>query len=574
MRKDTANSIKQRWLEGRLPEVAVVVPEPVGPLDDALPVGPLHLHHLVRRFLSRLSPDDRYGVAEYCKENLPRLNVATACSGTDGPLLCWAAITEVLKADMGIDISLNHVFSCESMTAKQQFIQRCFPHLKVIYKDALQLPESSAQDVLSRNSSEASVDIDSFAAGFPCTDCSGLNGSAGTEENRSCVLDSGLRTGSVFHALRSFVMKCRRQSPKSMRLVAWENVPGLATPPVDKRTGEQTGPSNMVVVVHMMREAGYFIVVFRMSPVHFGVPQNRPRLYVLCVPLEMLTHMSEEAALEFCIRGMNLLVGSQLQELGDYLLPHSHAAVRRHYQELRGKNRSAEASDTVDDSLWQSSWGVVPQARGRCGGAKKSQPDWPRKHMKVFAKRGLDWAMTPLEPPGGIKDVLPGLYDVTPREFERLHLCGVRSFPASSLQIVEVSQDLGRSCTVHTEDTRCIGTIFPNARFYATTKARFLLGIEQMHLQSLWFSDSLMTTCSNNLLKSLSGNAFECSCSTSVFFLGLWLLSAQGSRHICSIPPEVGVGDHASEDDLLDSSDHSDDDLGRVWGKRARLNLS
>ena len=170
--------------------------------------------------------------------------------------------------------------------------------------------------------------------------------------------------------------------------------------------------------------------------------------------------------------------------------------------------------------------------------------------------------------------VLPGLYDVLPREFERLHLCGVTRFPEQSLRILEISQDLGRSCPVaDVAATRCIGTIFPNARFYASTRARFLLGIEQMHLQSLWFSDQNLLQCSNSLLKSLSGNAFECSCSTAIFFLGVWLLSAQGSRNICSIPPQLGVEEHA---DHASESDHCDpwDDLRRVWGKRARLNSS
>ena len=56
MTTETSESIKQQWLEGRLPSVDVVQPEPVGLLEPALPVGPRYLHLLLRRSLARLSP--------------------------------------------------------------------------------------------------------------------------------------------------------------------------------------------------------------------------------------------------------------------------------------------------------------------------------------------------------------------------------------------------------------------------------------------------------------------------------------------------------------------------------------
>ena len=124
----------------------------------------------------------------------------------------------------------------------------------------------------------------------------------------------------------------------------------------------------------------------------FGVPQHRLRLYVLCVPLSFLD-MSVDEAFAFCQRGMGILVGSQMQQLADYILPESHAAVARHLLSMRAKERVA--SGDVDACLG-STWGLLPGAPASRPLQKKA--NWPRRHMQVFREAGLDWASEQLEP--------------------------------------------------------------------------------------------------------------------------------------------------------------------------------
>ena len=88
-----------------------------------------------------------------------------------------------------------------------------------------------------------------------------------------------LSSGSVFYAIYQLLTKRvqRMKENNEFYLVAVsENAAQLATQP---RCG---GRSNLQGLAHMMRGLGFRIVVFKMDPTLFGVPQSRPRLYIVC----------------------------------------------------------------------------------------------------------------------------------------------------------------------------------------------------------------------------------------------------------------------------------------------------
>ena len=106
---ESAEDIFKQWQRGHLPPVEPVVPVPVeATLGVPLPVGLGYLQRLFRRFLCRVSPSDRSHPMNYCLHDLCVLWVGTVCSGTDGPLLCWRAFADTLRADLGESVVVSH----------------------------------------------------------------------------------------------------------------------------------------------------------------------------------------------------------------------------------------------------------------------------------------------------------------------------------------------------------------------------------------------------------------------------------------------------------------------------------
>ena len=116
--------------------------------------------------------------------------------------------------------------------------------------------------------------------------------------------------------------------------------------------------------------------------------------------------------------------------------------------------------------------------------------------------------------------------------------------------------------------------MLPRGRRYITTQCRFLLGMEEMHLQSLWFDDSLLQRFDNNLLCSLAGNAFEVSCCSAVVFTALLLLSA-GIDECEPVPRPIAVsGDLDDGCSEQEEARRSTDDLRNLWRGSKRVSNS
>ena len=141
------------------------------------------------------------------------------------------------------------------------------------------------------------------------------------------------------------------------------------------------------------------------------------------------------------------------------------------------------------------------------------------------------------------------------------------TYPEQGLQILEVSQSAGRtnvSDTVDREDL-VMGTIYPNGRYYLSSRCRLPLGEEEMRLQSLWFGDGIMDKTPNHLLKSLAGNAFETSCCAATTRIGLLLLVSQSRHWKSNVPPALAPAPSVHNED--ESSDDEEWSLVVLWGK-------
>ena len=532
-----SHDVRSAWRAGRVAAIDATVPVPLPKhaADPPLPVGPDYLKHVFRRFLSRASAGQRAGLIRYVTDTLSgRVVLGTACSGTDGVVLGWRALSQVLASDCNCPLDVSQAFASERDASKRRFLQTCFPEMPHLFADTTDLGNDVAHDSLRGAEVPVPTAINSFMAGFPCVDASPLNNNRSSSSNRSCLSTGGLSTGSVFHGIWRYL---RKRDRGSLHFAMFENVPGLLVPPKNEN-GQISGPSNADSACYMLSEIGLDTMVWQLCPRLFGVPQSRARLYFLAVDRQRLKDLglTTEGMMRLAGGYMNALVGSQLQDLASYVLPEGHWLVQRYLLDCAGLG--ARESDDWHE-LMTSGWGLV-RLPDKDAQQKQGVAAWPAQHMKLFNSWGKDWTSSH-GPSQSERQLHPGLRALSSRELEVLTLAGVRRYPEQDMRLVEVSQNAGRGSAAMSRSTTAM---VPRGRYYVTNKCRLLVGVEQMRLQSLWFDLDTLAKFDNGLLGDLAGNAFEVSCCSAVFFSALLLLSAGFAeeplpRAMCETAPEA-----------------------------------
>lgn len=71
------------------------------------------------------------------------LRVATMCSGTESPLLALEMIRRSIEAQYGVNLGIEHVFSCEIEPFKQAYIERNFQP-PILFRDVCELDKETA----------------------------------------------------------------------------------------------------------------------------------------------------------------------------------------------------------------------------------------------------------------------------------------------------------------------------------------------------------------------------------------------------------------------------------------------
>jgi hypothetical protein len=71
------------------------------------------------------------------------LRVATMCSGTESPLLALELIRRSIEVQYGVNLGVQHVFSCEIEPFKQAYIERNFQP-PILFRDVCELDKPTA----------------------------------------------------------------------------------------------------------------------------------------------------------------------------------------------------------------------------------------------------------------------------------------------------------------------------------------------------------------------------------------------------------------------------------------------
>ena len=150
------------------------------------------------------------------------------CSGTEAPLLALEMISKACKQQTGVELPIEHVFSCEIEPYKQAYIQRNMAP-PLLFRDVRELGSGRAHTAFGALADVPCTagSVDMLVAGTSCVDYSTLN-------NQKKVFTVYLRlvsmtvprllrtTATIWHGQRAMAWDGQRAVAwDGQRAVAW-----------------------------------------------------------------------------------------------------------------------------------------------------------------------------------------------------------------------------------------------------------------------------------------------------------------------------------------------------------------
>ena len=283
-----------------------------------------------------------------------------------------------------------------------------------------------------------------------------------------------------------------------------------------------------------------------------GVPQSRGRLYQPCVAMHLLKRFGIDGE-EFGQRIIDTYLrfcGIPVMALKEFLLPDDHPAVLRQLRAaeqkyLRSTGKLAEAAMAMGACH-------CPSGPDDNKDSSKKLEKWPAQHQEYFVAKGLE-AQPSTGPSDEMKQLWPGLYDLSRRELDVLRAYGIKDFPEDEPgRCINVQVSLGRQ---RLADASCCVT--PSLRLYVTSKCRLLTGHESFALQGVHYgpqNDALLLY-DNAFLQNLAGNAFQTLCCQSVL-ISIMIALTSASYSKVEAPSNNIITEQEEDDDpnkILDS---------------------
>jgi len=167
-----------------------------------------------------------------------KISVGTECSGLESVMVAMEKLGFAPRTEL--------TFVCEKDPVARKFIL------------AHQAPKHVYTDITKRPVAKMPT-CDIYAAGFPCQPWSAIGLRQGVDDEQG--------RGRIFPYIQEYI---RTKQPKSFLL---ENVQGLAS---------ATHRETFVQMLRSLRSDGHYHVTWRLvNTTDFGLPQNRPRIYIV-----------------------------------------------------------------------------------------------------------------------------------------------------------------------------------------------------------------------------------------------------------------------------------------------------
>ncbi len=470
---DSWSLVHKPEADDQRPSKRVIGKQPPTTCKEPLPVGPEMLEAFTLRLLGRLSVQQRQALQVWCRGRRWSLG-SILCSGTDSPVhsahaVC-SAVNKFFHFTGELVVKVQQAFSCERSKAKQDFLRLAYPAMPLLFSDALALAHPYANEVIS-GGTMAVPDCDALIAGFPCWDMSPLSPLYSKME----LEENGRTTAEFVNAIKVW-MQMHPRCP----IIILENGVGFADGP------------NLRDAVEALASIGVVTKAFLLNPLLFGIPQRRPRLWLIGVRRALLqSHgLTEDDFYKRVKETIHLCLRHPMNSVEDFMLPPHHPAVLRHTMAM----------------------GTLPE---------KHPP-----HESLSDR----W--------------FPGLRALSTREWSTLRARGLDELPENHPRVLDTTQMPARADFSGEGAGGPIACITPRGTFFHTGQVRPVLGTEALRFQGMIFDDNLLLNFPEKLLRHLAGNSFECHCYI-VMQLAAWLFlsslcssegesAAQATQSACS----------------------------------------
>ncbi|TFY81373.1 hypothetical protein EWM64_g2645 [Hericium alpestre] len=389
-----------------------------------------------------------------------KLRVATMCSGTESPLLALNLIRRAMMDQSGLDLDIEHVFSCEIVPYKQAYIERNF-RPPLLFRDVCELGDDEAHTAYGAKA-VVPGNVDILVAGTSCVDYSNLN-------NEKKDIEDGGESGRTFFGMRAWVAKHRPP------IVILENVCGAPWPDVEKR----------------FAKIGYSATSLRLDTKQYYIPHTRQRGYLIAVDLkstnkpkmwkEMVQKLSRPAS----------------ASLDAFLLPSDDPRIHQAREKLveESYNGSGRRTGRTD-------WGRCESRHQRTRleenlGARRPLTNWDEGgSCKMLDFGWADWVQGQVERVWDLMDIM----------ILQSAVMGVD--PSYKTQIWNLSQNVDRQQGTRNKLGIC-PCLTPSMIPYITNRGGPMIGLEALHMQGLPINELLLTRESEDQLADLAGNAMS-----------------------------------------------------------------
>ncbi|KAL0953862.1 hypothetical protein HGRIS_005037 [Hohenbuehelia grisea] len=434
-----------------------------------------------------------------------KLRIATMCSGTESPLLALELIQKSIKDQYGVDLDVEHVFSCEIEPFKQAYIERNF-HPPLLFRDVCELGDAQAHTAYGALA-PVPGDVDMLIAGTSCVDYSNLN-------NEKQDIDANGESGRTFRGMMSWV---KRHRPP---LVILENV---CSAPWAK-------------VQEYFEANGYSAEFTRVDTKFYYIPHTRTRVYLVAVDKKNSSIPKEWK--EYVTSKLKRPASSTLDA---FLLATDDPRIHLARQKL-----VRESYNALDRRTGRTDWSRCESRHQRARldealGSKRPLTSWDEggsSKLPDFAWG--DWGVGQVE----------RVWDLLDISLLRSAKNGID--PSYKTQVWNLSQNVDR--TIGSSKVGICPCLTPSMIPYITNRGGPMVGLEALSMQGLPVDKLLLTRESEDQLADLAGNAMSTtvvgSCILAALVTGMKLLKAGDDNQ--TYETKQGIEAIDDEEDIMD----------------------